>query len=124
MRYDPDKPVDAGEWLALDEMEQQFVVERYHKRARVHLPSLRMHAIMHAAIETQVAEGHAAACRALERMLAEGLQRHDAVHAVGSVLAKHMFGILKEGHAFDDKAYTSDLDALSAERWLAESRED
>ena len=39
---------------------------------------------------------------------------------VGSVLAKHMFGILKQGQAFDDNAYTGDLDALSAERWLAE----
>ena len=124
MRYDPDKPVDAAEWLALAEMEQQLIVERYHKRARVRLPSLRMHAVIHAAIEPQVAEGHAAACRALERMLAEGLERHDAIHALGSVMAKHMFGIMKEGQAFDDAAYTRDLDALSAERWLAESRED
>jgi len=124
MRYDPDKPVDAAEWLALDEMEQQLIVQHHHKRARVQLPSLRMHAIIHATIETQVAEGHAAACRALERMLTEGLERHDVIHALGSVMAKHMFGIMKEGQSFDDTAYTRDLDALSAERWLAESRED
>ena len=29
MHYDPDKPVDAAEWLALDEGEQQLIVERY-----------------------------------------------------------------------------------------------
>jgi len=124
MHYDPDKPVDAAEWLALDEGEQQLVVERYHKRARIRLPSRRVHAIIHAAIETQVAQGHAAASRALERMLAEGLDRHDAVHAVGSVMAKHMFDIMKHGQTFDEKAYATDLDALSAERWRAESQDD
>ena len=123
MRYDPDKPVDAAEWLELDEAEQQLAVERYHKRARVHLPSPRMHAIIHAAIETQVAQGHAAASRALERMQAEGLDRHDAIHALGSVMANHMFGIMKQGRPFDENAYATDLDALSAKRWLAESRE-
>ena len=124
MHYDPDKPVDAAEWLALDEGEQQLVVERYHKRARIRLPSRRVHAIIHAAIETQVAQGHPAASRALERMLAQGLDRHDAVHAVGSVMAKHMFDIMKHGQSFDEKAYATDLDALSAERWRAESQDD
>jgi hypothetical protein len=123
MRYDPDKPVDAAEWLELDATEQQLAVERYHKRARVRLPSPHVHAIIHAAIETQVAQGHAAASRALQRMQAEGLDRHDAIHAVGSVMAKHMFGIVKQGHSFDESAYAVDLDALSAERWLAEWRE-
>jgi hypothetical protein len=124
MRYDPDEAVDATEWLALDEMEQQLIVERYHKRARVRLPSLRMHAIIHAAIETQLAQGHASANKALQRMMAEGLDRHDAVHAVGSVLASHMFRVMKHKQSFEEKAYAADLDALSAERWRAESQED
>ena len=124
MRYDPDKPVDAAEWLALDETEQQLVVKQYHKRARVRLPSPTVHAVIHAATETQVAQGHPAASRAFERMVAEGLSRHDAIHAVGSVMAKHIFDIMKHHQHFDEKAYASDLDALSAERWLAESRED
>src|SRR3989337_1358121 len=124
MHSAPDKPVDAAEWLALDEGEQQLVVERYHKRARIRLPSRRVPAIIQAAIETQVGQGHAAASRALERMRAEGLDRHDAVHAVGSVMAKHMFDIMKHGQTFDEKAYATDLDALSAERWRAESQDD
>jgi hypothetical protein len=124
MRYDPNEPVDAAEWLALDEMEQQLIVERYHKRAHVQLPSSRMHAIMHAAIETQVADGRASTAKALDRMLAQGLDRHDAIHAVGSVLATHMYRVMKDKTPFDDKAYDADLDALSAERWRAESQED
>lgn len=124
MRYDPDKPIDPGQWQALDEMEQQLMIERYHKRARIHLPSARMHAIMHAAIETQLADGRASATNALDRMLAQGLSRHDAIHALGSVLAKHIYRVMKEQTPFEDAAYDADLDALSAERWLAESQED
>jgi len=105
-------------------MEQQLIVERYHKHTHVRLPSPHMHAIMHAAIETQIAQGRAAAGRALERVMTEGLDRHDAVHALGSVLAKHMYAVMKDRQPLDDKAYDADLDALSAERWIAESRED
>jgi len=122
MRYDPDKPVDPTWWLALGEAEQQLVVEQFHKRARIRLPSRRVHAIIHAAIETQLAERHAAASRALDRMLAEGLDRHDAIHAVGSVMARHMFDIVKHGQSFDEAAYARDLDGLSAVQWRAESR--
>jgi hypothetical protein len=122
MRYDPDEPVDAAEWLEFDETERQLAVERYHKRARIRLPSARVHAIIHAAIETQVAEGHPAATQALKRLQAEGLDRHDAIHAVGSVMAKHIFGIVKQRHSFDEAAYAADLGELSAKRWLAEWR--
>lgn len=34
--------------------------------------------------------------RTLERLLHEGLDRHDAVHAIGSVLSAHMYHIMKE----------------------------
>jgi hypothetical protein len=124
MRYDPDKPVDPTWWLALDEAEQQYEVEQFHKRARVRLPSRRVHGIIHAAIETQLAQRHAAASRALDRMLVEGLDRHDAVHAVGSVMARHIFDIVKQGQSFDEAAYAKDLDALSAEQWRAESKDE
>jgi hypothetical protein len=54
---------------------------------------------------------------------AEGLDRHNAIHAIGSVLAKYMFDVMKHQQPFDDKAYGRELDALSAERWLAEWEE-
>jgi len=123
MRYEPNEPVDASQWLALDEGERQRIVERHHKNSGGVLPSPRMHSIVHTAIETQLAEGHPAAVRTLARMLAEGLDRHDAVHAVGSVFAKHLLAVMKHQRPFDDRAYAVDLDALSAERWIAESQE-
>jgi hypothetical protein len=124
MRYEPNEPVDARKWLALDEGERQHIVERYHKHSGDVLPSPRMHCIVHTAIETQIAEGHPAAVRTLARMLSEGLDRHNAVHAVGSVFATHLLAVMKSQRPFDDRAYTVDLDALSAERWSAESKAD
>jgi hypothetical protein len=124
MRYDPDKPVAAAEWLALDESEQHRIVECYHKHAGVSLPSSRVHAAIHAAIETQIAQGHGPATRALGRVMAQGLSRHDAVHALGSVMANHIFGIMTQSHPFDELRYTTDLDALSADQWRADSQED
>ena len=122
MRYEPTEPVDATAWLALDEAERLRIVERYHKHRGDVVPSPRMHSIVHTAIETQLSEGHPAAARALARMLAEGLDRHDAVHAVGSVFAAHLHATMTRQTPFDDRAYSADLDALSAARWAAESR--
>jgi hypothetical protein len=45
------------------------------------------------AVETQLAEGHAEATAALDRLLQEGLDRHEALHAIGSVLAEEGAGI-------------------------------
>jgi len=124
MRYDPDKHVPAAEWLALDESEQHRIVQRYHKHAGLSLPSSRVHAAIHAAIETQIAQGHGPATQALERVMTQGLSRHDAVHALGSVMAKHIYEIMTQRQPFDELRYTTDLDALSADQWCADSQED
>jgi hypothetical protein len=117
MRYDPDRPLEPSAWLDLDEGERLLMIESYHKRARVRLPSRRMHAIIHAAVETQLAEGLPPATRTLTRLMAEGLDRHDAIHALGSILAQHLFDTVKGEGPFDRNRYTQDLDRLTAEGW-------
>ena len=88
-RYDPLKAPDAAEWVALDEAERLELVIDYHKRARVDLPNLPVHASMHVAVENQVALGDETPVREKVRQLvAQGLNRHDAIHAVASVLIK------------------------------------
>ena len=53
----------------------------------------------------------------------EGLDRHDALHAVGSVLAEHMFELMqpgsKERDATVNDRYAAALADLSAARWRA-----
>jgi hypothetical protein len=73
-RYDPSSAPDAAEWLSLDEAERIEVVREYHHRSRISLPNVKAHAIAHAVIENQLAEGLPAAKNALARLLADGRQ--------------------------------------------------
>ena len=126
-RYDPDKPIDPEEWLALDEGEREYLVKQYHRKKRIKMPNLRMHAIFHAVVENQVALGDEIPTKkTLARLMREGLSRHDAVHAIGSVMASHMFNLIKDGPT--DKESNADyyrqLEELTAEGWLSSSNDE
>jgi len=123
MRYDPDVGPDSTPWLELDEAGRLAAVRQYHKRAKERAASPEAHAAIHVAVETQLAEGHPSAKAALERLLREGLDRHDAIHAIGSVLAGEMFAMLKSKRPHDAAAYSRKLDALTASGWRAGSQQ-
>jgi Domain of unknown function (DUF1841) len=119
-RYDPHHAPDPAAWLALEEGGRTELVLQYHRRARVRLPNAHLHATMHVIVENQVALGDEIPVRrTLERLQAEGLDRHDAVHAVGSVLAKRIYDLLKEGLPAGDPTspYWAELERLTAEGW-------
>ena len=120
-RYDPDKPIDAEEWTALDEDERQYLVKQYHRKKRIKIPDERMHAMIHVVVENQIAMGdEIPAQETLARLMQEGLSRHDAVHAIGSVVASHLFNLIKHGPASKDSNadYYRQLKELTAEGWL------
>ena len=120
MKYDPQRAPDPKTWLALDEEERIVLVLQYHRRARVRVPNARLHATIHVIVENQVALGDEIPVRrTLERLRAEGLDRHDAVHAAGSVLAKRIYDLLKEGLPAGDpnEPYWAELESLTAEGW-------
>ena len=116
MRYDPTQGLDASEWLESDEAERLDAVLRYHKRDKERAGSVRAHAAIHVTVENQLAEGLGGAVRAMERLREQGLGRHDAIHAVGSVVAEQIYAALKH-RAFDAAEYEARLDVLTAEAW-------
>ena len=78
-------------------------------------------ATIHVVVENQIALGEAVVMDALSRLRAEGLTRHDAVHAVGMVLAENIYEILKSppGQTSDpNPPYFDRLRRLSAAEWL------
>jgi hypothetical protein len=89
--YNPERASEPESWLELDEQERILPVERYRRLARIKLPNLTAHALLHAIVENQMALNLEPVVRAMERLMKEGLTRHDAVHAVGSVVAEHLF---------------------------------
>jgi hypothetical protein len=117
MRYDPAVAPDPQAWLAMDEQERMAAVREHHERSGARLPSLQGHAIVHTIVESQLAAGHGSALRALSRLVEGGLDRHEAVHAVGSVLSKHLFQTMQGEKPFDTAAYDGRLDELTVEGW-------
>jgi hypothetical protein len=123
MKYDPHVDMDAAVWQALDEGVRMEAVIRYHRRKGIRLPNAQMHAVIHTVVENQIAEGDTLPTRAtLVRLMKEGLDRHEAVHAIGSVVAADIFRILKEKTPHDPVAYAFKLARLTPESWRKQSQ--
>lgn len=118
MRYDAAVAPEPSQWAELDEAERIAIVRRYHELARMPVGgSPELHAGIHVAVESQLVEGHPAARAAYERLSREGLERHDVIHAIASVLAGELHRMLKSKRAYDAEEYASRLAALTAEGW-------
>jgi hypothetical protein len=86
-RYDPLKAPDPEQWLALDEQERIELARDYHRRKGIRLLNATLHATAHAIVENQIALGdETPARRTAQRLMDEGRDRHEAIHAVGMVL--------------------------------------
>jgi hypothetical protein len=93
--YDADAAPAASAWLALDEGARIALVEAYHRRVGIDHPQLKLHATIHTVVENQVASGDADVLDAFVRLQADGLTRHEAVHAVGQAVVEQMVEVLK-----------------------------
>jgi hypothetical protein len=124
--YDPHAAPDPKEWLALDEQDRLDLVREYHQRAGIRLPRVDLHSIVHVVVENQIALADALPVeRTLCRLMAEGLDRHDAVHAIGSVLTDLVFDISQDAltDADPNLAYFAELEQLTAADWLGSAEE-
>ena len=118
-RYDPDHAPNPEQWLALDEQERIRLAEEHHRLARTKLPNLKAHALFHAIVENQLAEKLEPAVRAMARLMAEGLTRHESVHAIASVVAEHLYA-LSNGKADvgnSQAIYNAAVERLTAKNW-------
>jgi len=121
-RYNPLSAPNAERWLAEDHAEKLARVLRSHRRERLDASQLKVHAILHTIVENQIALGDATPVpEAIDRLMAEGLDRHEAIHAVASKLTEHLWDILHvETQPSDDlhEAYFDAVRQLTAEEWL------
>jgi hypothetical protein len=119
-QYDPHEHINSDAWVALDESERMQLVRRYHRRQRIRLPNETIHAAVHVIVENQVALGDAFPAKAaLLRLMKEGLDRHEAIHAIGSVLSEKIFVVMSEQEPGGDinSDYMENLKSLTAESW-------
>ena len=127
LAYDPDVAPDPAQWLALDESLRVANAEAYHRRAGVSLPNETIHAILHVMIETQIAMGDELPVRrAIDRLVREGLSRHEAIHALGSLITRGIYDAVNtpEARAFRVEEYNAAVEQITAESWRRQWEED
>lgn len=129
LTYDPFMEPDPDLWAALDEEDRIDLVMTYHRRAGIHLPREKVHAVFHAIVESQIADPKLPVRSTAQRLISEGLDRHEAIHAIGWVLAGHMNELMHKTQSGDDnvdtkpnqdpnEAYFAQLELLTADEWL------
>lgn len=112
--YDENHALPPAEWLALDEAERVALVMASHERTKSPVgQSPEAHAAIHVAVEDRLAAGEPALVRAYERFTTAGIVRHVTVHALSSVVARHMMTMLQKGPgAVSQEQSDADYDAL------------
>ena len=119
--YNPDVAPVPSEWLTLDEAHRIQLAESYHLASREKVPHHTAHAAFHAIVENQIAEGLQPVARAMARLTKQGLSRHDALHAVGSVVADHFFDAMhakdKDFSVTAQARYDAAVERLTAREW-------
>jgi hypothetical protein len=123
MRYEANEHPHSEIWLELDETERIDAVMDYHSRTRVKLENLELHAMAHVVVENQVALGEATSVPAtLDRLMDEGLDRHEAIHAIGSILMSMVYDVAHEADDDGDinEKYSRELAKLTAAGWRSQ----
>ncbi|MGI9501484.1 MAG: DUF1841 family protein [Geminicoccaceae bacterium] len=118
--YDPLTPPSIDDWTELDESERLDLVLTYHQRQGDDLPNPDAHAVVHVIVENQVALADETPVAAvMARLMQEGLDRHDAIHAIGYVLAGTLHAATQDKSEADPtSAYYRELMQLTADKWL------
>jgi hypothetical protein len=120
--YNPEISPTATDWLGTNEGDRIELVSAYHRRKKIKLPNSQLHAVIHVVVENQIALGEAIVVATLARLQGEGLSRHDALHAIGSVLAENMYELMQEGDTSTGAPYQRYLERiqrLTAKNWRA-----
>jgi hypothetical protein len=125
-RYDASTAPDPQAWLELDEQERIDLAIAYHRRYHLQMgQSPKLHGVTHVIVENQVAMGDATVVPAtLARLMREGLGRHDAIHAIGSILIAIVFDVMTEkldANVDINARYGRELAELTAARWRAQA---
>jgi hypothetical protein len=90
-KYNSDRGPTQAFWEQLSEEEQIRAIATHHRLRSISLPDPRLHALSHLMAEQQLASGEVPAAQAtLDRLIEEGLDRHEALHAVAWVLTSLM----------------------------------
>ncbi len=119
-KYNPLEAPPREDWLELDEATRIGLVRDYHDTIDCELEEDRkqLHAGIHAVVENQIALSVEPVPGTVARLRRQGLSRHEAIHAVGAVLAEGLVSAMQGGgDELNPKKYRRRLEKLTAKRW-------
>lgn len=120
LTYHGDHAPDPARWLAADEVVRTEAIRAHHDTLAEHPdgPDPALHAAFHLIGENQVAAGQPPeTAAAVARLIAGGTTRHEAIHAVMSIVATEVFTMLRDKRTYDRAGTTRALAKLRAEDW-------
>jgi hypothetical protein len=118
--YHPSKAPNPEDWLEMDESIRIQSVLDSHIAAQTEFEegADKLHAIIHVIVENQNALNVESVSSTIEKLMRQGLSRHESIHAVGAVLSEGIYNSMNDGGSeFDIKKYRWRLEKLTAKRW-------
>ncbi len=118
--YNASKTRNSENWLALDETTRLDLIEDYVDKFEKEIgdEKKRIHATAHLIVENQLALNEEPTVDAYSRLMRQGLNRHETIHAIGAVVFEGIYSSLKGNDEVSINSYKNRLRKLTAKRWL------
>jgi len=123
--YDAHEQPHGLDWLGMGEEARLQLVIDYHTSIGDTGDNARTHCMLHVIVENQIAMGaHMEPVRErLRQLMAQGMDRHEALHAICYVLIRHMNWIgLSNQKGDHDARYFREIKRMTAQKWRAVHR--
>ena len=118
--YNPHETPNAQEWINASEQETLDAILEYHMEHGFTAQAMLTHAGAHNIVENQLAEYKDLypIQETIDRLMSEGLDRHEAVHAIGAIIMSLMHEMVTgKMKKFPEKRYIKELKTLTKAVW-------
>lgn len=119
--YNPLIEPNKDEWLKSSEYDRIDAVREFHENSDDEFEAdgaLSIHSTLHVIVENQLAMEVELIPETIEKLTRQGLDRHEAIHAIGAIISEDLFYIMRgEKTEFSPKQYRRKLEKITAKRW-------
>jgi len=119
--YNPQIAPNREQWLESSEFDRIDAVREFHDTDEdndLEDNALSIHSSIHVIVENQLAMEIELLPETLAKLMRQGLDRHDAIHAIGAIISDDIFSIISgEKTEFSPKEYRGKLAKITAKRW-------
>jgi hypothetical protein len=95
--YNPLIEPNRDEWLESSEYDRIDAVSEFHENSEEDFEgeALSIHSSVHIIVENQLAMGVELIPETIAKLTRQGLDRHEAIHAIGAIISEDIFDIVR-----------------------------